>query len=104
LVPPKHPRLDKVFQQPMSATSLRMLLRDPIRFVWRYALGWRQPEEAGEPFSVDPLTCGLLVHETLQIAVGTLEANGGLGTSTPVDIGKAINEAVCATAAQWEAE
>lgn len=104
LVRPKHPRLYKVFQQPMSATSLRMLLRDPIRFVWRYALGWRQPEETDEPFSVDPLTFGVLVHETLQLAVGTLESNGGFAKAKSDDVTKAIEEAVRATAAQWEAE
>lgn len=104
LVRPKHPRLYKVFQQPMSATSLRMLLRDPIRFVWRYALGWRQPEETDEPFSVNPLTFGLLVHETLQIAVGTLETNGGFGKAKLDEVTKAIEEAVSATAAKWETE
>ena len=46
-----HPRLKKLFDRPLSATSLRLLLRDPIRFVWRYALGWRQPEEAEEPLT-----------------------------------------------------
>lgn len=104
LVRPKHPRLYKVFQQPMSATSLRMLLRDPIRFVWRYALGWRQPEETDEPFSVDPLTFGVLVHETLQLAVGTLESNGGFRKAKLDDVIKAIEDAVRVTAAQWEAE
>lgn len=104
LVRPKHPRLNKVFEQPMSATSLRMLLRDPIRFVWRYALGWRQPEENDEPFTVDPLTFGNLVHETLQIAVGALESKGGFGKAKSDDVTKAIEEAVRATAAQWEAE
>lgn len=104
LVTPNHPRLNRVFQQPMSATSLRMLLRDPIRFVWRYALGWRQPEEADEPFNVDPLTFGVLVHETLQIAVGALESNGGLGQAKLEDVGKAIETAVQATATQWEGE
>src|ERR1700730_3934775 len=29
-----HPRLHRVFDNAMSATSLKMLLRDPIRFVW----------------------------------------------------------------------
>ena len=58
-----HPRLRKAFDGPLSATSLRLLLRDPIRFVWRYGLGWRQPEEADEPITVDALTFGNLVHE-----------------------------------------
>ncbi|MET4765225.1 PD-(D/E)XK nuclease family protein [Bradyrhizobium ottawaense] len=104
LVRPEHPRLYKVFQQPMSATSLRILLRDPIRFLWRYALGWRQPEETDEPFSVDPLTFGVLVHETLQLAVGTLESNGGFGKAKSDDVIKAIEDAVRATGAQWETE
>jgi hypothetical protein len=104
LVRSKHPRLSKVFQQPLSATSLRMLLRDPIRFVWRYALGWRQPEEADEPFNVDPLTFGVLVHETLQIAVRMLESDGGFGKAKLDDLTKAVEEAIRATAARWEAE
>ena len=44
LVGRAHPRLRKVFDRPMSATSLKLLLRDPIRFAWRYALGWKQPD------------------------------------------------------------
>ncbi|MHC2519009.1 PD-(D/E)XK nuclease family protein [Bradyrhizobium diazoefficiens] len=103
LVRREHPRLDKTFRQPMSATSLRMLLRDPIRFVWRYALGWRQPEEADEPFSLDPLSFGVLVHETLQIAVNALETNGGIGRAKLDAVTKAISEAVLETAARWEA-
>jgi len=67
----------------MSATSLKLLLRDPIRFVWRYALGWRQPDESEEPLTLDALAFGILVHEIPQIAVSTLEANGGFGKSEP---------------------
>jgi hypothetical protein len=37
LVKANHPRLRKAFDGPLSATSLRMLLRDPIRFVWLWA-------------------------------------------------------------------
>ena len=65
LVGRTHPRLQKVFRQAMSATSLKLLLRDPIRFVWRYAFGWRQPEESEEPLTLDALDFGILVHEIL---------------------------------------
>ena len=58
-----HPRLRKAFDRPMSATSLKLLLRDPIRFVWRYALGWKQPDPAEEPITLDALAFGGLVHE-----------------------------------------
>ena len=104
LVKTSHPRLLKVFRQPMSATSLRMLLRDPIRFVWRYALGWRQPEEAAEPLSLDGLSFGILVHEILQTAVDALETDGGLGKATPQAVEKAVADAVAAAASRWESE
>ena len=104
LVGQTHPRLQKVFRQAMSATSLKMLLRDPIRFVWRYALGWRQPEESEEPLTLDALAFGILVHEILQTAVTTLEANGGFGKAKPEAIDSAVGEAVAAASARWQSE
>src|SRR4029077_1104328 len=104
LVGRTHPRLQKVFRQAMSATSLKLLLRDPIRFVWRYALGWRQPDEADEPLTLDALSFGLLVHETLQTAVSALETNGGFGKAKVDAVNKAVEEAVVAVASRWEAE
>jgi ATP-dependent helicase/DNAse subunit B len=104
LVGRSHPRLQKAFEQAMSATSLKMLLRDPIRFVWRYALGWRQPEESEGPLTLDALAFGILVHEILQTAVNTLETNGGFGKARPQAIEKAVGDAVSAVAARWESE
>lgn len=104
LVGAQHPRLQKVFFQPMSATSLKLLLRDPIRFVWRYALGWRQPEEAEEPITLDGLGFGLLTHEILQAAVSNLEANGGFGLAKPQDVEKAVEIAVATVRLRWESE
>jgi len=99
-----HPRLQKVFRQPMSATSLKLLLRDPIRFVWRYALGWHQPEESEEPLTLDALAFGKLVHEILQTAVSTLEASGGLAQAVPQIIERAVRDAVAAVSSRWENE
>ena len=104
LVRQSHPRLQKVFRRAMSATSLRLLLRDPIRFVWRYALAWRQPEEADEPLTLDPLGFGSLVHETLETAVSALETNGGFGNAELLAIEKAVEAAAKAVAGRWEAE
>ena len=86
----------------MSATSLKLLLRDPIRFVWRYALGWRQPEETEEPLTLDALAFGILVHEILQTAVSALEANGGFGKAEREVIEKAVADAVATVASRWE--
>jgi hypothetical protein len=104
LVGRSHPRLQKVFRQAMSATSLKLLLRDPIRFVWRYALGWRQPDEADEPLTLDALSFGILVHETLQSAVSTLEADGGFGKAKVDAVNKVVEDAVVAVASRWEAQ
>jgi RecB family exonuclease len=99
-----HPRLRKVFDRPMSATSLKLLLRDPIRFAWRYALGWKQPDPAEEPLTLDALAFGSLVHGVLEQAVNILEANGGFGRAAPTQIEKAISEATAMTARAWEGE
>src|SRR5262245_7556003 len=104
LVGRTHPRLQKVFRQAMSATSLKLLLRDPSRFVWRYALGWRQPDEADEPLTLDALSFGTLVHETLRIAVSTLEANGSFGRANVDAVNKVVEDAVVAVASRWEAQ
>jgi hypothetical protein len=104
LVGRTHPRLEKVFGQAMSATSLKLLLRDPIRFVWRYALGWRQPEESEEPLTLDALAFGILVHEILEKAVSTLEAADGFGQADPQAVEKAVQGAVADVASRWESE
>jgi hypothetical protein len=99
-----HPRITKLFAQPLSATSLRLLLRDPIRYVWKYALGWQEPEEAEEPLTLDPAAFGNLVHSVLQTAVDALETGDGLGKASFKKIEAAIHDAVITAAKSWEAE
>ncbi len=100
----KHSRIVKLFAQPLSATSLKLLLRDPIRYVWQYALGWDQPEEADEPLTLDPMALGNFIHGVLQNAVDTLEAGDGLGDATLAQIEAAIGKAVIRLAKAWETE
>jgi hypothetical protein len=97
-----HPRLHKVFDSAKSATSLRMLLRDPIRFVWRYALGWKQPDETDEPLTIDALAFGNLVHAVLRSAVERLEGGDGLAVAGAAQIKAAIGHAVSEIATEWE--
>lgn len=99
-----HPRLEKVFARPLSATSLKLLLRDPIRFMWRYALGWKQPEDADEPLTIDGLGFGKLVHYLLRIAVDSLEQSGGLAKASAAKVESAITKALETTVATWESE
>jgi ATP-dependent helicase/DNAse subunit B len=88
----------------MSATSLKLLLRDPIRYVWQYALDWDQPEEADEPLTLDAMAFGNLVHGVLQNAVDALEAGDGLGQATTAQKEAAIDKAIIRLAKTWEAE
>jgi PD-(D/E)XK nuclease superfamily len=104
LIDKNHPRFAKLFAQPLSASSLRLVLRDPIRYVWHYALGWREPEEADEPLTLDPAAFGNLVHSVLQTAVDTLQTGSGLGKASTQQIEAAIGGAVTAVAKSWEAE
>ena len=104
LTSPNHPRLKKVFDRTLSATSLKLLLRDPIRFVWRYALNWKQPEQADEPLTVDALTFGNLVHSLLSATVDVLEVEGGLAKATPAQIEKVVKRALHDIVATWERE
>jgi hypothetical protein len=99
-----HPRLHKVFDSAKSATSLRVLLRDPIRFVWRYVLGWKQPDEAEEPLTIDALAFGNLVHGVLRTAVEALEGADGFAGAGTEKLEAAIGDALREIAAQWEAE
>jgi RecB family exonuclease len=104
LIAPGHERLRKLFERPMSATSLKLLLRDPLRFVWRYALGWKAPEDADEPLSFSPLHFGNLVHASLRGAVDQLEAAGGLAGAGRAELSAAIDAALAAAASDWESE
>ena len=97
-------RLKQLFEAPLSATSLRLLLRDPLRFAWRYALGWKQPDESDEPLTLDPLAFGNLIHAALQKAVDDLEDAGGFAHASDADKLNAVKTAVENVARDWETE
>ena len=43
-----HPAILATLERIQSASSLRLLLRNPLGFVWRYGLNWRAPESGDE--------------------------------------------------------
>jgi RecB family exonuclease len=104
LLAANHPRIRKVLSGAQSASSLRLLLRDPLGFVWKYALGWRQPEEAEEPTTLDALSIGNLVHEVLRETVDELERGSGLANAAVPRIEAAIAAAEGEVARRWETE
>jgi hypothetical protein len=103
-VRPDHPVLHRALERVHSATSLRSLLRNPLGFTWRYALGWREPDAGEEAMELDALQFGNLVHAMLDAALPAVEAAGGLGRATPAAIADALHDARTNIAATWEAE
>lgn len=93
LVSGNHPRIAAVLGQVQSATSLRKLLRDPLSFVWRYALGFKAPEYEDEPLLLDARQFGNIVHEVLRRAVENLERSGGLSKASQGRIFEAVADA-----------
>lgn len=99
-----HPRVEAAVGRVQSATSLRLLLRDPLAFVWRYALGWSFRADEEEPLTLSARDFGELVHELLRRAVNQLEPEPGYFKATPEQLGHALRTAVSATRIQWPLE
>lgn len=99
------PRDDAVVTQTLaraqSTTSLRRLLRDPLGFVWRYALGWRGVETGTVELSVDAATFGELVHELLHVAIDALEPEPGFARANEIEVETAVASAAQALSEAW---
>jgi hypothetical protein len=100
---PDHPAIANVLARIHSATSLQMLLRNPLGFVWRYACGLKPALTEEEPFRLDPLTFGTLTHEILDAALTTLELSTGLGDAMPNAIAAAVAQATGWVGLAWQA-
>ena len=103
-VRPDHPLIHAILERTQSASSLRMLLRNPLGFVWHYGLGWRAPESGDDPLTLDALAMGNLVHRTLERALRTLEADGGLASASEQRIAAAVDGAAAEVARKWESD
>lgn len=87
-----------------SPTSLTRLLRDPLGFIWQYALGWRAPEDRERPLTLPPDEFGRLVHELLRRSVDALEPVPGFTVASTEEIGEALEGAVRHVTAIWPLE
>ena len=99
-----HPLIRSILDRAHSATSLRQLLRNPLGFVWRYGMRWREPESGDEPLTLDPLGMGELVHQILDQALQILEEDGGLAAADEARIAAAVKDATMDIARVWETE
>jgi len=87
-----------------SATSLKRLVRDPLGFLWRYAIGMRPVPLIQQPLSLDPLIFGELVHEMLRRTVDDLEPDPGFVQSSRDQIEIALSAALAHIREQWPLE
>ena len=99
-----HPVLQSSLARTQSASSLTQLPRNPLGFVWRYALRWRAPEIGEEPVMLEPQELGELVHGILDRALRRVETHGGLSAASPEQIENAVAEGAAEIAMQWEIE
>jgi len=104
LVRADHPLVAAALAQVQSATSLRLLVRDPLAFAWRYALGWRSTAEDDQPLGLGPRAYGELVHELLKRTIDILEPDPGYGGAALHEIEAALTQASEAIVAQWPLE
>jgi PD-(D/E)XK nuclease superfamily len=101
LVTANHPAITAALARTQSTTTLQRLLRDPLGFVWRYALGWRSVRLEPEPLQLDPFTFGELVHELISNAIATLEPTPGFARASEEEIADAIEKASTLVVSSW---
>jgi hypothetical protein len=99
-----HPMIARALGQVQSATRIRLMLRDPLAFVWRYALGWRSLVADEQPLSFDDRAYGELVHDLLKRAVDALEPDPGYARAAHHEVEAALDVASSAIGAQWPLE
>ncbi|WP_189561942.1 MULTISPECIES: PD-(D/E)XK nuclease family protein [unclassified Mesorhizobium] len=99
-----HPLVLETIDRPQSPTSLTRMLRDPQGFVWRYALGWRAPQDRERRLTLAPNEFGSLVHELLRLAVDALEPIPGFIAARPQEISEALDLAVRHVTEAWPLE
>lgn len=101
LIASDHPAVLAALGRTQSTTSLQRLLRDPLGFVWRYALGWHSIRIEPEPLQLDPMAFGELVHELISGAITRLEPIPGFARANPDEIDAAIAAASSRIMASW---
>jgi PD-(D/E)XK nuclease superfamily len=101
LVPANHPAITSALARGQSTTTLQRLLRDPLGFVWREALGWRSVRLEPAPLQLDPFTFGELVHALISGAITTVEPTPGFARASHAEIAEAIERTSASVVSSW---
>ncbi|MBU2285734.1 MAG: PD-(D/E)XK nuclease family protein [Gammaproteobacteria bacterium] len=97
----EHPVVLAALDRRQSASSLSLMLRNPLGFVWRYGMKLKAPELSEEPLVLDAREFGNLVHAVLDLALQVTVAQQASGH--PVDISAAVAAALAKVRSNWEA-
>jgi RecB family exonuclease len=98
-----HPATEGALKRSQSAHSLTLLLRNPIGFMWRYALGMQAPELDGDSLDMNARAFGNLVHEVLDRVIVEMFAKDGLAW-THDEVGDLVDAQLAKVAERWERE
>jgi hypothetical protein len=101
-VRPNHPLVIASLARPMSASSISIILTNPVGWMFREVLSMKEPDIEGEPFRFDPLSFGNLVHGVIERAIQLL--GGSLGTAPRPAIEAAVATASVDVAKALEIE
>ena len=104
LVARDHPVILRALGEPMSATTLRLLLRDPQAFVWVRGLDWRPKEFSRKPLTLDPAAFGELVHELISMSVRKLDSMGGVQRTSNDEREQVVADVAAAIQRAWPTE
>jgi hypothetical protein len=103
-VRPNHPMILEALARPMSASTIKLLLTNPIGWLLGEVLSLSEPDPEDEPLELNGLAFGNLVHAVIETAVKALEADGGLALSGQARIYQACAEAAENVSRRFELE
>ena len=104
LVRADHPLISEILERTESASSLKLLLRNPIGYLWNYGFHWDEPQSISEPLTLEPLEFGLLVHEIIEKSIIKIESKGGLVSLNDKSIKAVVDDISDKVTVRWEVE
>jgi len=72
LIRADHPIILASLERTMSASSIRLMLRSPIGWMFKEAMGLAEPDVEEEPFALDARVFGDFVHQVIEEAMHVL--------------------------------
>lgn len=99
LIRANHPVIQAIMQRTQSASSLRMLLRNPLGFMWRYGLGLNTTDSRLSSLMPDAMAVGDLVHATMEHTLVLMTRDGQAARS---DVHAIVEQALSDAARVWQ--